>query len=405
MISVEVRNFQSIENVSIQIDGFTALVGRSNIGKSALVRAMKAALTNELGTSFVRHDRTTCARYKGGKTCKCFTSVHITIGEVFDLLWEKGDSINRYTFNGQQYDKPGQGTPDFLLENGLAPVKVGDNWETLQVADQFFPIFLLNQSGPAAAEAISDVARLDKISAAMKLADKDKREAQSTRRVRGRDVIELEAKLAAYDGLDTACAKADAVEAAVRSIDACAVRITALGGYIGATQDLVAEVRSLADIVRVKVPTFSTIEDAWHVVEEQASFYGRLLEVGAEFRRLSSVKVGDLPEVEPVAESLEQVRTFDIWLGKLRSLRTVFDSLDGIGKIQVPAVDSVVDAQKNVKSLTNFERRLSAVVGAVKRLEAELATTETEEAEVQEAVDALGVCPTCSQPVTEHVHA
>ena len=33
MIEVEVRNFQSIEHISLKVEGFTALVGRSNIGK------------------------------------------------------------------------------------------------------------------------------------------------------------------------------------------------------------------------------------------------------------------------------------------------------------------------------------------------------------------------------------
>ena len=45
MLDVEIRNFQSIDHVHLRVEGFTALVGRSNIGKSAVVRAVKAALT------------------------------------------------------------------------------------------------------------------------------------------------------------------------------------------------------------------------------------------------------------------------------------------------------------------------------------------------------------------------
>ena len=61
MTEVEVRNFQSVEHAVFRIEGFTALVGRSNIGKSALVRAVKAALTGATGTDFVRHGGL-CAR-------------------------------------------------------------------------------------------------------------------------------------------------------------------------------------------------------------------------------------------------------------------------------------------------------------------------------------------------------
>ena len=404
MISVEVRNFQSIEDVSIQIRGFTALVGRSNIGKSALVRAMKAALTNELGVDFVRHDRSTCARQKGAKSCKCVTSVHIIRGEDFNLLWQKGDSINRYTFNGKQYDRVGQGVPDFLVQEGLAPVKIGTDWETLQVADQFFPIFLLNQSGPAAAEAISDVARLDKISAAMKLADRDKREIQATRKVRGQDVLGLEVKLETYQGLDAACARADLVETSLAAIEMHAERIEDLSGYISTTQSLVSEVKGLAEVVRAKAPSFDLVQSHWQMVQDLTRLQGQLIEVGGAYRNLSSIKVGDLPELEPVTDGIARVRLLSGWIGKLRSLRGSFETLAGVETLKVPQVPPTADLRERVKALLAFESRLSAVLGAVGRLEQDMKTLNVEESEVQAQVDELGVCPTCSQPLVSHRH-
>src|SRR5277367_3768831 len=153
---VEVTNFQSIEHAKFVIEGYTALVGRSNIGKSAIVRAVKAALTGASGTSFVRHGPNCARRLKDAKKCQCKATVRIK-REGFDLLWEKGDSDNRYTFNGQVNDSVGQGTPTFL-QAGFAPIKIGDDKELLQVADQFDPIFLLNKTGGAVADVLSDVA-------------------------------------------------------------------------------------------------------------------------------------------------------------------------------------------------------------------------------------------------------
>ena len=178
MIDLEVRSFQSIEHVKLRVDGFTALVGKSNIGKSAIVRAVKAALTGCVGNSFVRHSSACARRSKKAKTCECYSSVHIK-AENFDLLWEKGDKHNRYVFNGQEHGVPNRGTPDFLerpkLEKDFGQVKVGDQWSLLQVADQFENLFLLNQSGGVVADVFSDVARLDRVNVAIKYVEKDRR--------------------------------------------------------------------------------------------------------------------------------------------------------------------------------------------------------------------------------------
>ena len=54
MIRVNVENFQSLADVEVQLEGLTALVGPSDRGKSALVRAISAALFNLPGEYFVR---------------------------------------------------------------------------------------------------------------------------------------------------------------------------------------------------------------------------------------------------------------------------------------------------------------------------------------------------------------
>jgi hypothetical protein len=324
--------------------------------------------------------------------------------EDFDLLWEKGDAINRYTFNGKQYDKPGQGMPDFLMQAGMAPVKIGDGWETLQVADQFFPIFLLDQTGPAAAEAISDVARLDKISAAMKMADRDKREAISTRKVRGQDVAVLEMKLSAYQGLDLAASAVSGVEAKLSSVDTCIGRLEALVGYVEATKSLTVDLQSLLSVVNFKVPSFQGVQFAWGCLQKVVGYQSRLSSVGGDFKRLVGVgKLGDPPDIAPVVESLRQVKRLAGWVGRLRTFRGAFERLDVASKAVVPVIDTLVDARDKAKSIARLQTRYAAMQVSIQKLEREVDVVVAEEAAVQAQLDELGVCPTCSQPV-RHVY-
>ena len=62
MISeLSIRNFQSIATADLDLTGWTSLVGESDVGKSAIVRAVHALLTNRRGDGFIREGAKACA--------------------------------------------------------------------------------------------------------------------------------------------------------------------------------------------------------------------------------------------------------------------------------------------------------------------------------------------------------
>jgi len=410
MIQIEVTGFQSIEQTQVCIDGFTALVGRSNIGKSAVVRALKCALTNSLGTSFVRHGEFCARTLRGAKTCKCFSSVHIQM-DGFDLLWEKGDSVNRYLFNGKEYDKPGQGIPDFLVDSGFSPVKVGDDSGCIQVADQFFPIFLLNQSGPAIAEAISDVARLDRINKAAKMVEKDRREAMSTKKVREKDAVELRAKLQGYDGLDRAIEQTSSVEDQLAVVEAAEGKVDLLTGYQESVQTLTERIRGLVSVGSVVVPDLAPLVAADSKATKLTKFSVELDERVENYKAVAWVEnfLSKVPEIEPVQEAQVKIKKLDGWIGKLRSFKERFAFLDRAEKTQVPALTDAPEAQKRLQTMDQYISKVRALETAITSLEGKLKVATDEEGQVVSEAEALGVCPTCTQPFqvgqSEHAHA
>ena len=52
---LNIKNFQSIQQASIIVDGFTILVGESSQGKSACLRAINAACNNKFKQGFLRY--------------------------------------------------------------------------------------------------------------------------------------------------------------------------------------------------------------------------------------------------------------------------------------------------------------------------------------------------------------
>jgi hypothetical protein len=409
MINIEIKDFQAIEHLDLCIDRVTAIVGGSNIGKSSVVRALKCALTNSTGTAFVRHSLQ-CARVlKGSKTCKCQSSVHIVM-EDFDLFWEKGDAVNRYTFNKKVYDKPGQGIPEFLVDKGFSPVKIGDTLGSIQVADQFFPIFLLNQSGPAVAEAISDVSRLDRINRAAKAAEKDRKEAASTKKLREEDAVTLRVRLQQYEGLDEAVLRVSKVESQSSEVEAAESSVVALEGYIASTSQLTKKIRDLKVVSSVSVPALGLIQDPHLRVKSLTRFSEELERREADCKTLEWVDVFSekVPDIDSLKSKLLSIQRLEGLITKARKLKEKFKTLEAANKSTPPSIDEIATLHSTVVAMSRFSSRLATLSNSVTTLTSEFDSYSDQERKLEAEVAELGVCPTCVQPLSlghQHLEA
>jgi ribosomal protein L17 len=447
MIEVTIQNFQSIRKVSLRIDRFTALVGRSNIGKSAIVRAIRCALTGAAGTEFVRHDPETCARLlKGNKKCKCFTSVRLKMNGI-SLLWEKGDAVNKYTVvkDGveQVYTKVERGTPEFLSPE-FSLVKVGDSKDLVQVSEQFDPIFLLDQSGATVADVLSDVAKLDSINEAMRLAEKDRREAVSTRKVREKDLKAIRDELSAYDGLDSTVARARRVQEEYEGVLAASKRLQELVAYRQSLRDQVTAakllkaatepdlpdrdvlssqytkasqleklarrsvqlrglVKCMREALAPDLPDHSSLEASHSKAKELEVFAGRLVVVRKQIKALLVVQGTSLMDEAPVQKALNRTVLLGEWASRVRGLVGL---LKGSEKLQqsLAAPDACSKPLEKVVRLAAFSQRYETLVGQVGDLEESLERAVEDEKGLRQEFNELGACPTCSQRLSpEHM--
>ena len=449
MIHLEVKDFQSIAQVKLDIVGFTALVGPSNIGKSAVVRAIKCALTNRSGTSFVRHGESCARALRGAKTCKCFSYVHIQT-DGFDLLWLKGDSISRYVFNGAEFDRPGQGIPDFLVSNGFSPVKVGTDNDCVQVADQFQPIFMLNQSGPAIAEAVSDVSRLERVNKATKLVERDRKEAVSTRKVREKDIIDLTSQLDHFAGLDVASLRVatvdhdlqrvtaaesllnqlgllsskytvvsdrlqvleglDQTEVPARApVDALVTCLSTLRVLVDRYSTTSARVLHLEPTESIEVPTVEPVATLHSKLQVLGKLSARLNPAMVRYKELAAVDLVEAPDLSEVRDLSEMVQNLTRWIQTLRDLKARSQVAESVGKIEVPDLEPFsvlqVALASKVQVLTSYGSRLAALEAGVRSIETAYNQASKELDQIDTEISELGVCPTCTQPVEGAFHS
>lgn len=153
---VSVRNFQSWKKLDLDLAPITMLVGKGNSGKSALLRAVTAALTNAGGEDFIRH---------GANQAK----VLLEFEDGHSLLWTKprGKGATYHIEDGEggveEHTKTGQSVPVEIQEKfGFRPVEIDkafDLWP--QFKGPFDPPFLVFESGSRVARALGKLTRLD----------------------------------------------------------------------------------------------------------------------------------------------------------------------------------------------------------------------------------------------------
>ncbi|MCM2369346.1 AAA family ATPase [Aporhodopirellula aestuarii] len=153
---ITLENFMSHGTTVIELaDGLTVLTGPNNCGKSALVSALQIIASNGRTTHVMRH---------GSKVCR----ITVETDDDQTIVWERKKSTVKYTINGEDVHRTGQGIPENLhdvlrLDKVTTEHGATKNEYDIHFGEQKSPVFLLNESGSRAAAffaSSSDAARL-----------------------------------------------------------------------------------------------------------------------------------------------------------------------------------------------------------------------------------------------------
>lgn len=405
-LKVRVRNFQSIADAEIEIDGFTVVTGTNNAGKSAMLRAIRGAFTNARGSDFVR-----------------LGASHCTVDIMFDdgqtLRWEKGDKgVNNYVINGRSFKKVGHGVPPEARVFGVEPIVVNDVELWPQIAPQVTGVsFLLDQPGAVIAEAVADVGRVNQLTRALKSCESDRRTARGDLKTRRDDAGTLAARREKFDGLDAAVSvlddlttrrdRAERTSTAARNLTKLRDRIRQAYEAVERLQGLDMAAEGLPDEDRVgqtvdaqgAVSTVRSLQKRHAQASRSVVALAGLDEAGVllpsdervthveKFRQALGITVTLSMRLEEAQKELSQAREADAVVSRL--------SLD-----DGPA-DKADRMKRALSKMRDLARRLSQVRQEVTTLDAETARLEGEhgviDARAREILGSYEECPTCGK--------
>lgn len=194
---IVIENFQSHEDTVIELDeGLNVIVGPSDQGKSAVLRAIKWVLYNEpRGTEFIRH----------GKT---FAKVSLEFSNGYTIIRERSKNKNRYEIINQEgestaYEGFGNSIPEEVYKvHGIQKIVLdSDISSSINIGEQLEGPFLLSEAPSVRAKALGRLTGIHIIDRAARDTSTDlRRENQSSERIRN-ELEEVDEKLVEFEKL------------------------------------------------------------------------------------------------------------------------------------------------------------------------------------------------------------
>jgi len=388
-VRIRITNFQSIDDLEIEVHGFTCITGPSNIGKSAIIRATSSAILNNPVVGMVR---------KGESFC----TVTIT-SEGWGFRWEKNDKgVNRVFIPPNKQtplDKIGQVQVPDIAKMGFSSIEVGDDEIQPWLAPQFQakgcgPLFLLDQSGPRVTDFLSEVSRLTVLQDAIVAAARGKRSATDQAKIKNEEAAALKTKLARIGTLDSLEKLGKELAEQNASIDEYEHKIQIGEALVLRREEAERVIGTLEKIDGLRIPR----DHCGELVQKVRDLYTFCYQLEAcatrirEIRDVGKVKVPDSKALKADVERVQSLAGFGV---KISSLQASVNLLDQ--PIKVP---SLIKEVKELTQLNALNQTSQTLYGEITDLEAQLAKINKELATVDDEISAIPTCPTCSRPMS-----
>jgi AAA domain len=345
MLKVKIKDFESISNLALDIKGFTVVVGRNNLGKSAIVRAIDAALTNRPGNDFIRWG-------------KIKTEVNLQRDDLA-VDWEKGEKT-LYKVNGKPFSGLNRSVPPPILNAGFRQMEVGDDKCNPLVAHQFEEIFLLDKSGPVVTEVLSKIYNINIINDADALCQKSLRSTKSLLKTRESDLTELSSHLEKFKGFEQLKEKHENLKKCLSIKEKLEKELNEIKQYTIDYKNQNCLVNGLSSIKRVKI--IPTKKEELSVSEFQwlKGACARFKACAENLQKLKPIKSLTLPEVSSTEKSIINYQ----WIVNIcnefhSSLKTV-QILKPVTNVFFPDISQVFGMISSIEILNSLTNKFKA---------------------------------------------
>lgn len=202
---VKLKNFQDHADTTVDFtNGINLIVGSSDAGKSAILRAINLVFHNNFKRdTYIRH---------GEKEC----SVSVKFSDGVEVTRIKGEDVNSYLLtdaegNIHSFPKVGTGIPDEIKKN-LGNPPLDDKKRPISYADQMSSLFLVDLSSSDLPRTLSELTGIQHLQTSAELLSKTARSYDRSIKDKKEKIEKLEIDLDNYSYVDKDLEKIEDIE-------------------------------------------------------------------------------------------------------------------------------------------------------------------------------------------------
>ena len=387
---VNIKNYQTIKDLSLKIEGFTVIVGKSNTGKTAILRALEGSMFNDPVKGKVR-------------TGEPLTEVDVQYRDL-NWVWTKGATQNAYkvtTPEGtQEYSSVGRNVPDKIKSAGFREWWVDKEKTRLQVVPWHQPIFLLNKTGKVITELMTAVTRLDVVNLAIRNCASEMRKNKQTLKLREKDLQRAEKRVRVFDTISNI--PEIAIQEGWEVYQRLKKDIQEVRQFDETYEALGGRIENLSPSVDVKAPSRMNM-DLPNTLERLQRWELKMESAQRSLKDLSVIEEVTLPDRIETPQDLVRIER---WLKDLSGVDSRLVRLHKVDEVSVPSCN-LMEGWELVDTLESYYTSLVTILKSIRDID--LKKVETEEQlknDLEELTELRGQvveCPVCGAEGGKHV--
>jgi DNA repair ATPase RecN len=296
---LEIRGYQSLYHVALDLEPFTVIVGQSSSGKSALTRALRMMTTYQKGAAFISHgERLATIRLVTDRGTVILKRGKTTDDNEYQIIPNGADQQPRL------FTKLGGDVPAEVLDFLGAGEK-----DTLAYAGQFDAPYLLKDTGGEAARTLGALTNVNVIFEGARESNRRKLSTSQTLRTRQGDLTATDSKIPEFRALKTQIAAIGVAEQALMDAQHWEARLARLNQ---AEQQAVMAAQVLEraeEAAAAPVPDEQPVLDAYARVQRLAAVIDDLRSAVSLFRKATEdAEVGERLIIEAEQEYAQALR-------------------------------------------------------------------------------------------------
>jgi DNA repair exonuclease SbcCD ATPase subunit len=379
--SIRLQNFQNhVDNTLTISDGVNALVGATDSGKTAIIRAIRWVVFNRPSvTQFINHDA-----IKDGKQIK---PVKVTITtDKHVVIRESSATTNSYTLDGTVYNAVNKDVPEEVIQ--------ALDFNELNIQFQMDSPFLLTETSGEVARTLNKIVKLEDIDYTLRNIESYRRKLLRNKEGLALQVKELNTQIQEIQ-LEEITGTLELAEMLEERQDILQKRVSDLRESIQqlytieevlATEQLITQVSDLLDTLIRTATTLNSIQDKVDSLSYLITMYGDVDEYIESHVWLYSIHIDAIDELFYMVQDYKRAIT---------SLRVIQNEYNTIKDPSIAVID-VFDIDEAYNSLLSLQKQLSDLEVYLDAIDGLMSTTASLEQDIQDMEHMLGdTCPLC----------